>query len=105
MLLPSLLVSVHAAAIRAVDGGGGGEALHPAGERGGVSTGAGLIVLRTFIHGGGCRCASGANLGLGLHTGGPCTACQQVSLTLWAVGEEKTDPSDRAQEHIYGIQI
>lgn len=70
--LPSLLVPLHSAALRTVDGGCRGEALRPAGERRGVSKRAGVGALRLVIHGGGCRRASGAHLWVDLHAGGSC---------------------------------
>lgn len=83
--LPSLPVPVHAAALRTVDGASGGGALRPAGENGGVSERAGLSALWPVVHGGRCRRAPGARLRVGLHAGGPCAACQQVSFPsgLW----------------------
>lgn len=83
-----------------MDGGGGCEALRPAGERRGVSTCTGFGALRPVVHGGGCRSASGAHLGLDLHAGGPCVACQQVSLTcgLWG----KKGPTDSGA-HLWDV--
>lgn len=77
--LSSRLFSVHAAALRTVDGGCGGEALRATGERRGLSPYAGFRALWPVIHGGGCRRATRAHRWLGLHAGEPCGECQQVS--------------------------
>lgn len=77
--LHSLLVPARAAAVRAVDGGGGREALHPPGARGGMSSCPGVSVLRPVVHGGGSRRASGARVRVDLHACGPSAGRQQVS--------------------------
>lgn len=85
-LLRSLPVPTHAAALRAVDGGGGGEALHPAGEGRGVSASTCLRALRPLVHGGGGRRALGAGCGPGVHASGPGFAGQHVSVTWGSRG-------------------
>lgn len=77
--LHSLLVPACAAALCAVDGAGGCEALHPPGESGDMSERTGFSALRPVVHGGGGRCASGARFWVGLHARGPSAASQQVS--------------------------
>ncbi len=106
--LLSLLVPVRAAALCTVDGGSGGEALRPAGERRSVSTCRGFGAVRPVVHGGGCGRASGAHLGAGLHVGGPRFACQQVSLSsssLRRKGLTFLCPATGTLQHTCGIKI
>lgn len=78
---PSLPVPPRATAVRAVDGGGGGEALCPPGERRGLSTRRGHSVLWPVLHGGGRRGSPAAHLRSDLPAGGPRAWCQQVNWT------------------------
>lgn len=77
--LCSLPLPAHAAALRAVDGGGWGAALRLAGERRDVSAGPCLCALRPVLHGGGRRRAAGAGVRPGLHASRPGSAGQIVS--------------------------
>uniref|UniRef100_A0A3P9L999 Uncharacterized protein n=1 Tax=Oryzias latipes TaxID=8090 RepID=A0A3P9L999_ORYLA len=79
LFLDSLLVPLHAPAVRSVDGGGGRGPLHPAGEGRVVSTRRGFSALRSLLHGGGSRRPSGARLWVGVHAGGPSAEWQQMS--------------------------
>lgn len=80
-LPPSLLVPPHAAPVRAVDGGGGSEALHPPGERRGLSTRRGHNAVWPVLHGGGRWGSSATHLRFDLPAGGPCVWRQQVNWT------------------------
>ena len=85
-VLHSLLVPILASALRTVDGGCGCEALHSAGERRNMPKCTGFGALWPVIHGGCGWRASRACLWVGLHAGGPCAGCQQMS---WSHGQQE----------------